>query len=302
MSDSEQIKSAIKEAELYRKQGLLKQARAKYSELQDFVASRELFSRDQKFMEALKSKIQRVEDELREVEEAPDVHEVPQGVQDLIGRLFSFSQNKDMAAVEGAVALAKFGQIDRAVAEFQRLIKEGILPRLAATNLLSCHLTHGSPESAVSQFQQWVSLQALPWEDMEYLRGYLQSALEKKGIAVALPALPKKSAPEKIEARDKEEEAIEISTLSFTVPAGPKKGQVVEWDVTFQSGNAVSIIIPVKDREVADAFKAGLRLGDLQCYSVMGIFKGAGTVRSKTVISSGPKKGDFTVDITIDSV
>lgn len=302
MSDSERLKSLIKEAEVYRKQGLLKQSLSKYAELSEFVRNHESFSKDQKLLTALQDKIRRVEVHLAEVESATDRPELPDKVQALISRLFSFSGNQEMAAVEGAVALAKFGQYERAVAEFERLIGEGILPRLSGTNLLSCHLTLGSPEAAIAQYEQWVSVRSLPGSDLQYLRGYLQSALAKKGIQAQLSAPEEPSAGSAAQVEDdKGEDFISISSVCITIPAGPKKGQVVEFDVTFQSGNALSIIIPAGSREVADACQAGHRLEDIQCYSIMGVFNGSGTVTGKSTISSGPKRGDFTLDITIDN-
>jgi tetratricopeptide (TPR) repeat protein len=300
MSDSDTVKSLIKEAEIYRKQGLLKQAASKYRELQEFARKNQRLSQDPKFVAALEEKIRKVEGELREVEAAPDRPELSGKMQDLIARLFAFSGSKDMAAVEAAVALAKFGQYERAVAEFQRLIREGVLPRVAATNLLSCHLTLGSPEAGIAQFAQWVSGKELPSADLEYLRGYLKSALDRKGIQTDLPRLEEAPAAEGPE-EEKEDEGIAISSVRLTLPAGPRKGEVVEYDVTFQSGNSVSILIPSAQREVADAFKAGSRVEDVQCYSAMGVFNGRGTVTAKSTISSGPKRGDFTLDLTIDS-
>ena len=38
---------------------------------------------------------------------------------------------------------------------------------------------------------------------------------------------------------------------------------------------------------------------NIQCFSSMGVFNGNGIVSGKSLISSGPKKGDFAVDITI---
>lgn len=299
MSESDHVKALIKEAETYRKQGLLNQAKAKYMDLLNFVENHEKFSKDKKLIDALNSKIKAVDNTLTEIDQAGETPELPEKVQDLISKLFSFSRNKDTAAIEGALALAKFGQYERAIAEFQRLIKAGTLPQVAASNMLSCHLTFSTPEAAVSQFKEWVAGDTFSKGDLKYLRGFLQNMLEKKGIRADLPEVSE-AAPGEVKPAPKEEEVIDISSLCIALPGGPRKGEVVEFEVTFQSGNAISIIIPSKEKGILEAFKAGLRLSDMQCYSAMGVFNGSGVVSSKSMISSGPKRGDHTMDITID--
>ena len=57
--------------------------------------------------------------------------------QELIKKLFSFSdkKDKDEAALEGAIALAKFGQFESALAEFSELIKKDSIRVIAAKNI-----------------------------------------------------------------------------------------------------------------------------------------------------------------------
>ncbi|MBE9592781.1 MAG: hypothetical protein IMF19_04805, partial [Proteobacteria bacterium] len=132
MSDKERIKSLIKEAALYQKQGLFEESKEKYEEILTFIQDHERYSKDKKLIDAVKGKIRIAEDNLDEIDKTTETPALSQEIQDLISRLFSSSKDKDMAAIEGAVALAKFGQYEKALAEFQRLIEEGKMPLVAA--------------------------------------------------------------------------------------------------------------------------------------------------------------------------
>ena len=80
---------------------------------------------------------------------------------------------------------------------------------------------------------------------------------------------------------------------------GPLRGETLEFEVSFQSGNTISIIVPSDKTQILEAFKPGVKLEDMQCYSLIAVFNGSGVVSGKSEITSGPKKGDFTLDITI---
>ncbi|MBW1771431.1 MAG: hypothetical protein JRJ51_03535 [Deltaproteobacteria bacterium] len=302
MSEKEQLKALVKEAEIYHSQGLLDQALEKYHDILEFVEGHERLSKDEKLVEAVNRKIQTVEGKLAEIEAADDKPELSEDVQSLIGKLFAFSKSKDRAAIEAGIALAKFGQYEKAVEEFQRLIKEGILPLQAAMNLMRCHLTLSSPDGAINEFKRWVSRNVFSTGDLKYLRKFLENALSKKGIQADLPQIeggkPAKERPaEKEEAE--EEEILALSSVTITLPEGPRKGESEEFEVNFQSGNAISIIISSKEKDLSTAFENGQALTNIQCFSSMGVFNSNGIVSGKALISSGPKKGDFAVDITI---
>ena len=177
----------IRQGDLYRVQGLLKDSKEKYQELLQFIQNHERFSEDKKIMDAITTRIRMVEEDLVETDQAEETPELSEEVQDLIQKLFSFSKNKETAAVEGAIALTKFGQHDKALAEFERLLKEGILPLEVGKNILRWHLTFSSPDTAVIQFKLWVSRKELSKEHLKYLRGFLENILEKRGIKADLP-------------------------------------------------------------------------------------------------------------------
>ncbi len=126
MFDIERIKSLTTEAEIYRSQGLLEEAKEKYLELLELVKNHELFSINKSLIDSIVNKVKFIEDEIVKIDQDVETPALSEEIQNLVSRLFSFSDNKDIAAVEGAVALAKFGQFERALEQFQRLINEGI--------------------------------------------------------------------------------------------------------------------------------------------------------------------------------
>jgi tetratricopeptide (TPR) repeat protein len=305
MSDKEHIKTLAREAEIYRSQGLLSGAKQKYQEILQFVQKHDRYAKDKKLINAVKKKITAIEENLAEVLEAPEKPEVSEDVQSLIQKLFSFSKDQQTSQIEGAVALAKFGQYEKALNEFKRLLKEGILPLDAAKNILRCHLTLSSPDVAIYQFKRWVSRGDFQAGDLKYLRGFLQKYLEKRGIQAALPEVAE--APQEKEERKKkkkktkeEEEVLDISSVGVQFQNGPLKGKMEEFEVTFQTGNTISVIIPSDRKDLLQTLEPGLRLKDMQCYSLIAVFNGSGVVSNKSVISSGPKRGYYTLDITID--
>ena len=305
MTDRDHIKALAREAEIYRNQGLLSGAKQKYQEILQFVQDHDHYSKDKKLIEAVNKKITAIEENLSEVLDSPETPQVSEDVQILIQKLFSFSKDQQTSEMEGAVALAKFGQYEKALGEFKRLLQEGILPLDAAKNILRCHLTLSSPDVAIYQFKQWLSRGEFPPGDLKYLRGFLLKYLEKRGIEATLPEVveaPKEKAErkKKQKKKKKEEEVLDISSVGVQFQNGPLKGQMEEFEVTFQTGNTISVIIPSDRKDLLGALEPGLRLKDMQCYSLIAVFNGSGVVSNKSVISSGPKRGHYTLDITID--
>ncbi|MBW1856933.1 MAG: hypothetical protein JRI42_01445 [Deltaproteobacteria bacterium] len=301
MSDKEKIKALIKEAAHYQKQGLLEESKEKYEEILAFIQHDERYIKDGKLIDAVQGKIRIVEESLDEVDNYTETPVLSEEVQKLISRLFSSSQDEDMAAIEGAVALAKFGQYQKALEEFQRLIEEGKMPLVAAKNTLMCHMAVSSPDAAIAQFTQWVSGEAFSISDLKYIRTFLENTLEKQGIKFDLPKADEAPAEEG-EHEEKEGEIINISSVSVQLPNGLRKGETVEFEVTFQLGNKISIIISDQQKDLANAFKTGIRLSEMQCFSPVAIFNARGTVSGLRIITSGPRRGDHALDITINSV
>jgi len=298
MSDKEHIESLIKEAELYRRQSLLDQAREKYDEILEFILDHNHYKKNEKLISAIKGRIKIVEEDLSEVSEEDEKPDLSEDVQGLIKKLFSFSKNKDTGAIEAAIALAKFGQYDKAVSEFERLIKNGPLPLMAATNLLRCHMSLATPEIAAGQFKEWVDKEDLSKGDLRYLRGFLLDTFKKKGIKIDLPDVG--GPPTKTEEYDEEgDDILSISSVSIEIMEGPEKDKTFEFDVVSQSGNDVSVIVPGGKKGITAVFKPGFHVNKMQCCSPLAVFNSSGVISGVTKIESGPKRGDYSVDIKI---
>ena len=299
MEDSKHIKDLVNEADIYRKQGLLKEAEGRYKEALQIVRNHEVYSKDKKAIEAIQKRIGDLHGEAKEIGQADENPQLPMEVQDLIKKLFAFSEDEDNAALEGALALMKFGQYEKAVVEFKGLIEEKILPLGAAKNIFRCHMAMSSYDNAVSQFKEWAANKTFPDEELARLGGFLKNMLEKRGVKFDpgkfVQAAPEKEAAEEMDAGD-----IEISAVNIQLEKGPRKGQVVEFEVTVQSGNSVSFVVRSNQKELIDAFEEEDRLYVIQCYSSLAVFNAHGVVSKKMRIPSGPRQGDYTLDVLLE--
>ena len=98
-----------------------------------------------------------------------------------------------------------------------------------------------------------------------------------------------------------EEEILDITSIGITFTSGTHKGKMVEFDVNFQSGDMLSLIIAKNDKGIIEDLNDGDQLEDVQFYSPIAMFKGSAVVATKTPIESGPKQGDFCLDLKITS-
>jgi hypothetical protein len=298
MSDRQRVESLVKEADIYRGQGFLVAAKQKYVELLQLIQGHEKYSKNEKLISAVERKIRSIEKDMTEVKQTDAKPQLSAETQVLIQKLFSFSKNKETATMEGAVALAKFGQYRKALTEFTRLMNQGILPLEAAKNILRCHLSISPPDVALTQYKSWVSRSDFPTDDLKYLRRFLKHLLDKRGVKLEIPEIAEPAG--KVKRKKKaEEEVLDISSVGVPLNWGPLKGETVEFEVSFQSGNTISIVVPSDKPQLLEAFRPGRKLEEMQCYSLIAVFNGTGVVSGKSEITSGPKKGNFALDITI---
>lgn len=299
MFANEIFESKIKEADLYRTQGLYKQSQKIYKDLLSMIEKDDSPQENVSFVQVINQKIKAVDHDLKEVDEATNTPELSEDTQKLISNLFSFSKNRHVAAIEGAVALAKFGQYDKALAEFQRLINNGILPMMVARNMLRCQLTLSSPDTAIDQLKKWTSNNIFSNTELNHLGEFLENLLTAEGIKFDYSTIMERST-EKEPIEGKMEEIFDIYSVRVRMDDGPMWGEVMDFDVTFQIGNTVSLIIKDRDKKIADSLIPGIKLPKIQCFSPISLLNCSGTVSNKSKITSGPKRGSHSLDILIE--
>jgi len=304
MALKDSIKTILQEAELYHGQGLLAEAKEKYQQAQALIEGSEQVKNREKLLEGIHRKIAGIELHDQKVQQtAATSPELSEKARELIKRLFSFSKEEsaEAAALEGAIALAKFGQFSSALTEFNKLIRKESHRTVAAKNILRCHIALASEKAAVKQYEEWVESDLFSVKQLESIRVFLEDNIPPEALEKPLsaPAAPAASAEE--ETARVEEEFIDISSIGIPFESGPAQGKVIEFDVNFQSGNLLSLIVPQKEGNIIEDLAVGTKINDLQFYSPIAIFNGAGVVSEKSQIKSGPKQGDFCLDIEITS-
>ena len=304
MDISLQIKALLNEAELYRAQGLFVEAKQKYLAASEILNKIDNLKNKENLIKAISDKIQSLEEKSEKAKTGPASPELSEKGQNLIKNLFGEND------LQKAVALAKFGQFERAIVELEALLKDDTYRVDAGKNIIRCKMAMGSADDAIDQYNQWYSSDLFPTNQIESIRGYLQPILEKRGIEKTLP-VPVKGKEATDDTADSggiefsmpepEEEILEITSIGITFSSGTHMGKMVEFDVNFQSGDMLSLIIPKNDKSMIEDLKNGDNLEDIQFYSPIAMFKGTAVIANKTQIDSGPKRGDFCLDLKITS-
>ncbi|MDD3951108.1 MAG: hypothetical protein PHW59_08255 [Desulfobacterales bacterium] len=319
MDVKEQIKVLLREAEVYQRQGLYGEAKIKYGKAVDIIRSIERVKNREQLLAGIQAKIDAIEQSVQKIIKAEMHPKISARIQDLIQKKFSFSGDRDQAALEGAIALAKFGQYERALKEFDGLIGKDALRFEAAKNMIRCHLAIASADNAdaaVDQYKQWLDADILSLEELHRIRAFLDTHLHQKGIAAFLPIPGAKEAVDGFEVgmpvsgnsdeteaglETPDEDMVDINAVSFALDHGPLKEKKFELEVSFQSGNTISFIIPGEETSLLDNLTVGHKIGDVQFFSSIAIFEASALVSAKTEIKSGPKQGSFSLDLKIMS-
>ena len=331
MNIVEKIKALLKEAKLYHSMGLLTEAMGKYKNAMEMVEGNEQLKSRTNLIAGISKNINFLEKDMHKVEAAADKPEVSAKVQDLIKKLFTLAEDKDQDAValDGAIALAKFGQHERALLEFKELLAKDSVRVVAAKNIIRCHMANTSVDAAVDQYEQWLSSDLFVPGELNKLRFFLESLLKKEGVEKKLPAAETPAAtpeptiemPEveeaKIEMPEVEEvkievleiekdevqddEVLDINSIGIILDSGPRNGDIVELDVSFQAGNVISLLLMHTDTDLIELFNVGETLHNIQFYSPIAMFGGSGIVDAKTHIESGPRRGDYSIDLKVVS-
>jgi len=310
MDITKHIQTLLQEIEVYRSHGLYKEALQRCRQLSELILQSDRIKNKQKVLDAVSKKIEDIENDARKVDAVESSGHMSTKEQALVMSLFSFSEDEvtDSADLEGATALLVFGQYEKALSEFNELIKRDSLRVDAAKNILRCHIGLSSIDNAVTQYQQWLSSGQFPLAELEKIRSFLQDILISKGIEKSLPepevsvdAIPEVSV-DAIDVEDHEideEELINIVSIEIPLNDELQEEKAVGFDVSFQKENIISVIIPRANQDLIDYFKVGMKLDDVQFFSVAIMFKESCVISAKKQIESGPRRGDCTLVMEI---
>ncbi len=314
MNIKDKIKLLLKEADLYKSQRLLPEAKTKYLNAIELIQSSKKIQNSGNLITAITKKIQVLDTGIVRWDKAEATPEVSAKVQDLIKNLFTGETQKDSDAVKAlksAITLAKFGQFKRAIEDFNRLIPIKEVSAAAAKNSIRCIIEISSIEDAVAQYHKWINKNTFPGEQGAAIKKFLQGLIDKKGLNIDIDSIggsDNKGAGNDILSEyaamedEDDEDIIDITSVGVRFNHGPKNGEHCELDVSFQAGNMLSLIVSNKDQMLIDCLQVGVKLEDMDFYSPIAIFKGSGVVESNTRIGSGPKKGNYSLDIKIHSI
>ena len=319
MGIKEQIKSVLREAEIYRTQGLFNEAMVKFKHASELIEKNVKPENGRQLIDGISKKIELLKQTIAKYNDPEKPPEMPVEIQNLIKAKFSFSTDKESAALDGAIALTKFGQFERAIKEFKELLKMDSFRLVAAKNIIRCYFASSSPEEAVSQYKEWLTSDLFAPGQLEKIRIFLENLLKEKGIESRLPAAKEEKAvikeevalpkgPETAkpaikpvviipETGQEEEEFLDVSSVGIVLETEGKKQPEIILDVSFQSGNVVSLIVPPREKLLIENLKAGVRLGNVQFYSPIAILNGSGVVSAFSRIGSGPKMGNYSLDL-----
>jgi len=302
MNLGEKIKKFYQEAELYNSHGLLPEALEKYRAAEGLIKANKNIKNRNTILKQISIRVSELNKSIEKLnaQDTTKAPKVEKKAQSLMKEMFSFDdpEAKGSSSLGGAVALAKFGQYDKAVEEFNRLLEYDSLRLEAAKNILSCWIQQNYDDYAVTLYQKWAKTNFFPPEEMAVIQDYFNKLMEEHGIEHEIEELETQRTVEPDSEVD-DDEILDINSVKFALTRGEKEGERIELEISFQSGKYVRMIIPRKEKGLLDSIKAGDLLKDIDFYSPVAIFSGEGYVSSKSEIDAGPKKGDYSLEIKI---
>lgn len=288
MQLKEKFYTILKEARLYASQGLFDEARVRYREMEELIrAAKHLKNRDA-LLADISRKIAELDQRVSEIAAIESDRQFSALESDLVSSLMEDKSTEPPATrLENARVLARFGSYPSAIPMFTALLETASVSEQAADGLVTALVHSGDPEKAGEQIREW-----------EERGQYREETLAR--LRQILPVASDAALGETEELAEDDMDIMPVSSVSIRLENVPEsRRDQVELDVSFQSGNLVSLIISSKDKTLIDNLKVGLKLNDMHCYSPVAVFKSSGVVASKHQIDSGPKKGDWCLDIEI---
>jgi tetratricopeptide (TPR) repeat protein len=299
MDITKQIQSLFNEAKVYQSQSLFAEAKEKYIETARLIQKSERLKNKDNLITIIAKRLKALENDVNSFEKLGASPRMSLKEQGVVKESLFLSKDKkpDSYALEVASAMLGFGQFERAIKEFEKLLKKDALRVAAAKNIIRCHIAVSSLKSALTQYQKWFYSDYFPSDQLEIVRFFIEAILKRKGIN---KTIPKREAAIADNAAETEKETVpDIISVIIALDKGPQKGEGLTLDVSSQTGNMISVIVSDRDQVFIDNLEVGAKIDDIQFFSPVAVFRGSGIVSGKTFINSGQKKGSYSVVIKI---
>ncbi len=300
MNFGEKVKCLIKEAELYKTQGLLNESLDIYKNVEVLIEATQNVKNKDRFLAKIAHKIDSLYKQIETELSAPKPPRVSEEAQSVMKEMVAPDEPeaKGSASLASALALAKFGQFDQAIEEFTQLLATESLRTDAAKNILWCWVQQDEAEKALGRLKQWMSGDVLTFDELSGVRVYLEDLIRQAGLdtRVSKDKIHKDLEPE---SEVDDEDILDVDSIRFEMPRGERKGETAELEVSFQAGKYLKMLVPKKDKRLIADLNIGDYLSGMTFFSPVAIFSGNGYVSSKVVINAGPKKGDYSLEIKI---
>ena len=190
MDINKKIKIILKEADLYHNQGLLNEAESKYREVLSLMQKHLGTAKDaQKIQKAIEKKILDLDKEKVRVEKKVLSPHMTETSQDLITQMFVAADGKESAEakMEGAKALIKFGQFDRAIKELEVLLAEETVKLDAAKQIMASYMLNSKLDEIAPKIEKWFEEKTLSREQLESVVQHTRDLFITRGINMGLP-------------------------------------------------------------------------------------------------------------------
>ncbi|MGM0609270.1 MAG: hypothetical protein ACQESP_12750 [Candidatus Muiribacteriota bacterium] len=302
MGLKEKIHSVNKEASLYRSQGMYEEALEKYKELFKLVTGYEGIKNKSALEKQIKSKIAEIKKRLNYYENEDTKNDISEDKKEIIKKLFSEKkEDPEYKKFEEALTLARFGQFEDAVKDLTPFLKNKTFRYEAASNIVQCYRNMDKETHAKKIISKWLNDGIVSKKEASVLSGrdeQVSTLPQEKVYPEDMAALNESS--DKSGFDNDSPEIMEIESVGIKLTGNENiNSDPVELDVSFQTGNHLSLIISSREKNIIDNLDVGLKLNDMCFYSPIAVFKSSGIVLSKHQIESGPKKGDWCLDIEI---
>lgn len=300
MNANAKISSMLKEAELYRKQGLLDETLHQYKKIKKILLRQENAKNKEALLKKIDSKIEVVQAELNAFLESKEIPEVSEDVRKIMRTMFSLNDPavKGSSLLGEAIALAEFGQYDAALKAFERLLDFDHLRMDAAQKILVYSLEFKGEKETIQLVKHWESDHRFSIENRNFLVKHLQDLVKNAKTNQD----PDESDPAEPESDLRDNDVLDITAVRIHLPKGPGEGRKVKLSVNFQHGTNLNVVVPRSQPEIAQALQAGDFIKEVRFYSPAAIFSGTIYVALTRQIHFGPQNGDTSINLKILSI